>query len=407
MRALRAQYFLVYATNGCIVPFLSVYLAHRNFDHVQIGYVQAAGSVAAVLSPVLVTLLADTRIDARRIMSGLLLLSCAALLTFSQFQAFWPILLLYSLYSLMFGPLAPLQDGINFSLQQRRREAGLLPIPYHRIRVFGTIGFILPGIILYFLLDKQHSVSAALFTAAVFLVLAMFNSFLLPDPLIRKLRDPASVLPTKLPTVAAASAMLRSPLLVFCIATFLVQMSTVAYYTFYPIYLDKQIHLDPKWIALVMDCGVVVEILFMLSFGWLLDRLGMKRLLLLGTSCIALRMALLMLFPITAVAIGIQLFHGIMVLTLQVAPQVLLNRHSDEGYRHSMQGLYTMVIIGVARIVGNLLAGPIAEHSLTTLYGYAAALSMLGVLLLLVAFHDRHPTPTQPTAHRRPVPARV
>ena len=41
-----------------------------------------------------------------------------------------------------------------------------------------------------------------------------------------------------------------------------------------------------------------------------------------------------------------QLFHGMIVLALLIAPPIFLNQHAEDRYRHSMQGLYAMAVMG-------------------------------------------------------------
>jgi predicted MFS family arabinose efflux permease len=53
-----------------------------------------------------------------------------------------------------------------------------------------------------------------------------------------------------------------------------------------------------------------------------------------------------------------------------------------------MQGLYAMAVMGMGRIVGNLIAGPISKWSLQGVYGSAAVLSVIAMGLLWVAFYE-------------------
>ena len=391
MRALRVQYFLAFAVMGSLLPYVSAYFRQEGLSQPQIGYVLALSSVAIILSPVLVTLLADTRLDARWIMAGIFAFSAITLLLVPLAHGFVPILLIWAAHNIAFVAVQPLEDGINFAIQEQRRRRGEPLTPYHHIRVWGTIGFILPSLVLFAFLWAGYSLKLSLWSGAGFAALGLLNTLFLPDPLIRARPDPASALPdsARLPTFGAARAMLRRPVFIFCVATFLLHGAVTAYYGFYPIYLTERLGLGRQWLGLANNLGVVVEIFFMLSFGWWLRMLGLKRLMVLGAMCIALRMALLAV-PSVALAIGSQILHGPMVLVLQVAPPVFLNRDADDRYRHSIQGLYTMLIVGVSRIVGNLLAGPLAKWSLTGLYGCAAAVCLVAAGLVVLAFSDAH-----------------
>src|SRR5690606_24942017 len=146
-------------------------------DSNQIGQLFAASSAAVIISPVILTALADAAIDPRRIVRVALTLSIVFLLLMSQAQAFWYTLVLWSAQSLIILPLLPVLDGLNFAIQQRRREAGLSPAPYHRVRVWGTIGFIIPGLILFGLMKMGLSTAGVLIGGAVMSLLGMINTW--------------------------------------------------------------------------------------------------------------------------------------------------------------------------------------------------------------------------------------
>lgn len=394
MRAVRLQYFLAFAAIGSLLPYISVYFLRNGLSKSQIGTVLAVASLAIILSPALATLLADLRIDARRVLAGCFLLSGMLLIGVWAAAGFWPILIFWGLYALASVPLLPLQDGINFAIQQQRLEQNRPAEPYHRVRVWGTVGFILPSLLLFFFLRYGASIGMIMASGMLFCFAGLINSFFLPDPQIRSRPHPADALSDadRLPTVAAFAALLRPPMFVFCAAMFLLHMSAAAYYGFYPIYLTEQVGIDEQWIGLIAQIGVVIEIFFMLSFGRLTRRLGFKGVMILGVSGIAARMVLLAAWPTALIAVGTQVFHGIQVLGMQVVPPVFLNRFAEEKFRHSMQGLYTILIVGIARLVGGQLSGIVAERNLLWAFWGAAALSALaGVLILFAFFEQTHP----------------
>src|SRR5687768_3029657 len=105
MRSLKAMYFLVFAVGGSVQPALSLYFQARGLSKLQIGFVQAVSSIAVILSPVLLTLLADSRLDARRIMASALLLAAAMLGVLHLVSGVTPILLIWTLHLIAYVPL--------------------------------------------------------------------------------------------------------------------------------------------------------------------------------------------------------------------------------------------------------------------------------------------------------------
>jgi PPP family 3-phenylpropionic acid transporter len=415
-----------------------------------------------------VTLLADAAVPGRRLMALVFALSGTMIASLLITRGFWPILLVYAAHALAFAPVVPLQDGIHFAAQRRRAALGQSTVAYHVVRVWGTLGFIFPGVVLYLFLRRSETVAPALIFAAVACGLALLNTFTLPDTAVSaSRRDPENALtngnghapppgtpgegggegdsalnverrtlnversrptnvqrptlnaqrseddveprtspapsgnspvgatippaPTRLPTVAAARAMLEPHVLVFCLAMALVAMSSACFYQFYAIYLTEELRVDKQWVGLIQNIGVVGEIFFMLAFGWLLRTLTLRWLVIAGVACVMIRMILLAAVPNVWTAVFTQLLHGMTVLAMMVAPPVFLNARAGDAFRNSMQGLYTMAVAGTSRIIGSMLAGVIAERAgLLTAFWVGAGFAAAALALLFFAFHERH-----------------
>jgi len=279
-------------------------------------------------------------------------------------------------------PIVQLQDGMTFAFLRVRREAGLEVDPYHRIRVWGSAGYIIPSFVLYVLMRLKWPIAVILPAAMGFAVLGAVNAFGLPR------------LPTfkgdhsKLPTVAAASALWRPPLRVYCFAMFILTLSTMGFYTFYPIYLTQRIGMRAIWLGPISTVGVIVEIICMLGFGKLVALFGLKGVLIAGVVAMVVRFVLLWQFPNPYVAVGTQLLHGLMTLVTVLTPPMFLDRHADSHFRNSMQGVYAMVVSGIPRVLGNLLAGPIARRTLTGVFACSAILCVIAAVLILIAFYE-------------------
>ena len=385
---------------GSVLPFLPVFLAERGLSRTQIGYVIGAGSLGLALTPVIVTWLADAAIAGRVLMAGIFALTGMTLVGLLGAEAFWAIFLLYALHSFVFAPTVPLQDGIYFTLQQRRQEKGLAAVPYHIVRVWGTIGYIVPSVVLYFFLGRTETVAAALAVGAGFCIAGLVNALILPGD-----RTVAKAENSRLPTLAAARAMLEPHVLVFCIAMFVAHASAAAYYQFYPIHLTDRAGIDKRWVGLIANIGVVVEIPFILGFGWLVQRISLRRVMALGALFLAVRMVLLGSSDTVAVAVGTQVLHGMTVLLIHVCAPIYLNQRAGDEFRNSIQGLYTVAIYATGRMSGSLIAGYVADEvNLQTMFFVSAAMSLLAAALFQYAFRDS-PAPAPQAQEPEPLAA--
>jgi PPP family 3-phenylpropionic acid transporter len=208
------------------------------------------------------------------------------------------------------------------------------------------------------------------------------------------------------PTLAAARALSRGPALALCASMFLGHLAAAAYYGFYPIYLMAEIGFAPEWVGMIFILGVLIELGVMFAVGALVRALGFKGALVLGLACSALRFAIMALWPSPFWAVATQGLHGIMVITLHVLPPMYLDGLARDAYRTSMQGLYTMVVVGLTRLVGNQVGGRLADISLLWLFGASAGALAIGAVLLLVGFRDQISGPaSRPAPGATPGPA--
>lgn len=398
MRDVRAQFFLSFAVLGTVLPYAPVFFRDAGLSQSQLGLAFAAWSAMQAFTPGLVAWAADARVDPRRLVLLCSAVGGAALFSLGLVRGAGPgsVFAVWVVYCAASIPLLPLLDGIYFSLRKRREERGEGPAAaYHRVRVWGTIGYILPSVLLFWLLDAGMPVAGALMSGAAFAAAAGAQALALPDP-----RAPLAVAESAggingrpagggagLPTAAAVRALLRPNLLVFCAALFMAQMASTAMAAFYPVYLTESVGVGAKWVGLIAQVGVLTEVGFVAGCGWLLGRLGTKGLLVAGLSSAAVRLGLLAASAAVPVAVGTQLFHGMQMVMMGVLPQTLLDRHADDGYRHSVQGVYVM-LMGVGKTAGSLAAGWVAGYGVAGVFGYGAGACAAAAALAVVAFRE-------------------
>ncbi len=399
LRPIKRQFFLTFMVMGSLMPYLSVYLSERGLTDTQLGDVLALSGLATMVVPVLMTLLADTRLSSRLLLGGCFAFCAAGCGAMLGAEGLGWIAAAFGLYALALAPLMPLQDGLFFRAEQRNQLLGIATPPYHRVRVWGTVGFLIPAMALFFIIRATGNTSSAVVAAVICGGLGVVNAWTLPRDraetptstgggagagALEKPRD-------RLPTLEALRSVMEPHMLVFWFAMWLLHLAITAYYGFYPLYLTRTLGIGREWIGLIANIGVVGEIFFMLGFGLLVRRLSLRGLMIVGTGCMAVRFALLAAVPTVAVGVGTQLFHGIMVVTMHVAPPIYLNRHAQERFRSSIQGLFAMVVFGTGRVVGNNIAGRIAEVSMTGLFVWASGLCVVAGMLFVFAFREATP----------------
>lgn len=391
MTRIQWQYFLLFHMAGTFMPFMPVFLRdERGFSNRHIGIALALASAATLVTPAIATYLGDSRFDPRRIAAFLFVSAALALVGIGAFEPIPFMMLCWVLFSFAFASIQPLGDGIAFSVLSRRKGRGLPVIPYHRIRVWGTFGFILPSVLVYLLMRFTSLTLGVIVPIGVTTaVVAAFNILRVEDPQKPAGDDPAADR-GRMPTREAARVLFSRRSLPLCAALALSQLGSSAFFGFYAIYMAEVVAVEPHLTGLIFNIGVVIEIAFMLGFATLRHRIGLRGLIACGLAANALRLGFLALYPTVLVAIAVQVFHGFHAIATLVAPQVYINSLAGDRFRNSIQGLYVMSVHGVFRIIGSFLAGILAEIDLVLCYMAAAAFSSFGALII-IAFFKRDP----------------
>jgi predicted MFS family arabinose efflux permease len=189
-----------------------------------------------------------------------------------------------------------------------------------------------------------------------------------------------------LPTFDAARLLLRPPLFIFCLGIGLILFTNAAYYSFYPLYLTEVVGFEPRWVGLIASIGVVLELGYLLLFDRFRSRVSLPAIIIVGSFTCVLRMAMLAFLPSPFWATAFQLFHGVGVIGVFIAPAMYLNSLAGDNYRSSVQGLYVMLVPGGFSILGNLISGQLAAGGLMHLYQISLWVALIGTALLVVAF---------------------
>lgn len=378
---------------GSLMPYLTIYLnSELGISESTIGLLLAGAAVSVVLSPVVMTAIADTKISGRQLLGSIFVCSTLCMLAMAYFAAPWAAFVFFGIHVFLFVSVLPLLDGMNFTVQKQRLEAGQSTTPYHQIRIWGTVGFIIPSLGIYVLLESGFSVGIILYATAFFGALSFLNTRRLPTfrPGAKEAdsNEPAGRPRRKLPTLDAAAVLFKGRPLVFCIALFLAHGATTAYMAFYPIYLTRTIGFSDQIAGLVFNIGAFLEIFFLLGLGWAMKKFGLKWILIIGMASTTARMLTLAAFPTPEMAILTQILHGPIIIAIHVGPVLYLNSIAGDRFRNSIQGLFTMVIVGAPRIVGSLWAGSMAERypDLLMIYFVSGVICIFVVILIALFF---------------------
>lgn len=367
---LSSYYFFYFAAVGTIIPYLGLYLQSLSFNAMEIAQITAVLAMARIISPPLFALLADRRGQFLFYAQLTSFASAVLVLGFWEFDGYAGLLWLMWWLGFFWHAALPPMESLTL------RSLGANLVPYSRIRLWGSVGFIVAVLGVGYLVEL-FGIVAFLWSMTVFFVLmagsTLFNCEQ-PHTYAQGLDLAGLWLSIKNPSV----------LLILGLAL-LVQLSHGVYYAFYSLWLDT-VGYSASEIGLLWTLGVVAEVLLFWRFAQFQHLLSFKGWLLLATGLTVLRWLMIASFAevwwwlsiaqlLHAATFGV--FHSVAVQWLHRA----FHRHQAQG-----QALYVSITYGIGGVLGSLFAGYVwtwGQGVSAFLLAAGAAMLALGLVFFL------------------------
>jgi nucleoside transporter len=376
---------------------VAVYMSNHGMESLT-HWPYTVNPVAAIVAPFFLGLVADRYFATERVLAVLHLLGgLVMLLVPSASGAPLVFILLLLVYNLCYMPTLGLANSLAFHhIRDQERQ---FPI----IRVFGTVGWIVAGLLISFGLSPFVTVlpeqtSLPLYTTAVASLVLGLYSFTLPHT-----PPPAAGLKVSLRSIAGLDALEQlgsRPFYVFVVSSMLICIPLAAYYNFTQIFLEAA---GFRSIAGTQTLGQMSEVIFMLLMPLLFARLGVKWMLVVGMGAWVVRYTLFALGAPAGVRwliLGGVVLHGICYDFFFVTGQIYVDKKSTPGIRGQAQGFLVLITYGVGMLIGAQVAGNtynafLGEQTLLTLRQFQqfwlipAVFAFLVLLFFVSAFRDK------------------
>jgi len=361
----------------------------------QIANVYSTQSWGAIIAPFIIGLIADRYFNAEKIL-GVLHIAGAGLMylmySSDNVSAFFP----YTLgYMILYMPTLALVNSVSFKqMKNPEKEFSL-------IRAFGTIGWIVAGLLISYLFhwDSKENIASGM----------LKNTFLLSGGAALALGLMSFTLPATPPAKSSGQKVSFGQIIgldalkllkdrnfaVFFIASVLICIPLAFYYQIANPFLAGIGVENPTG---KMTIGQISEVLFLLALPIFFTKFGFKKTILVGMLAWVLRYVLFAFGNAGELSfmliIGIAL-HGICYDFFFVSGQLYTNARAGEKYKSAAQGLITLATYGVGMLVGFKVAGWVSDAytgptgtDFKMIWLIPAAIATAVLLMFLVLFKD-------------------
>ncbi len=350
---LSSMMFLQYYVWGSWYVTMGTFMTKiLNATGIQIGAAYSALAIATMISPFFIGMIADRFFAAQKVMGVLHLIGALLLFMASRVTAngtfYWVIML----YSLAYMPTIALSNSVAF--RQMSDPGKQFPV----VRVFGTVGWVISGFMIA-LFGIEQTPNTFLMAALVSAVLGLY-SFFLPDT--PPLAASQSATAKSVMGIDAFVLFKDRPYLIFFIAAIFVCIPLSFYFGFANLYLNQS---GMQNAAGKMVMGQISEALFILAIPFLFNRIGVKKMVLIGMSAWLLRyicFAFGDMGPNVWMLYAGIILHGVCYDFFFVTGYMYTEKKSNERIKSASQGLFTFVTYGLGMFIGTWFSGFVTTY---------------------------------------------
>jgi nucleoside transporter len=314
------------------------------FTGPQIGWIYATTALGAIISPLFVGYIADRFFATQRVLAVLHFIGGACLLACAHQTTFPALMTLLVINALCFMPTLALVNSISF----RNIDD---PNRFSRIAVGGTIGWIISGLVVDFLLGGSAKPTFFYLAGGGAVAIGAYCLTLPHTP--PKGTGSGDVLGLD------ALKLLKEPsFLVFSVCAFLISISLSFYNMWCNAFLAET---GSPWPTALQTLCQFSEIVVMLVMPWFIARIGLKNVLVVGMAAWAIRYAAFATLSFPLIVFGL-LMHGFCYCFVFVAAFIYIGRKAPPEISASAQSFVAFLTLGMGMLVGTQLSGYTAQQ---------------------------------------------
>jgi nucleoside transporter len=406
--------FLQYGIWGAWLPLFFAYLTgHLHIPALKAGLLFSIGALGALLAPFIAGQIADRYFNTEKFLAISHILGAFLVWKLADVTT-WNELVIFSLlYSVIYAPTLALTNSLAFHhLPDRDRDFG-------KVRVWGTIGWIVVGIGVAQWLLYKHSQGATPAEVQANQLAGMADALRASAILGVAMGIYCLVLPKTPPSTgkqpfAAAEAMhevVRQPLLILFIVSFFVACIHQFYFVMTAPFLNSlNIHsaLVNRIFGVggggLMTIGQMSELVVLAIMPFVIKSVPRKTILAIGLLAYVLRFFIFAYVPHPGAVIPALALHGVCFGCFFFVAFMIVDQFTTKDVRASAQSLYNVVLVGFGTIVGNYFAGKVGQIAtkdgvvnFKTLFAVPMWVALACLFILLIGY----PRNAQPREEER------
>lgn len=360
-------YFVYFLMLGGVAPYFSLYLRKLGFDGVAIGTLLALMPLARVFAPNAWAWIADHQGQRRplvRMTTAAAALSCAGLLLAKSFGWLFVVILVLNIF---WCAALPLVEATTMGHLKGRLG------DYGRIRVWGSISFVISVVLLGQILDRTGIRWLPVMLVTLFTLCALAAWAL-----------PVDQVPPHHEDHAPLREIVRRPEVVALFAAcFLMALAHGPYNTFYSIHLVENGY-SKSAVGWLWALSVVGEVFVFLLMPRLMQRFTIPAIITFSLGCAVVRFLLIGWFAQSLVLMMLaQLMHAATFGAHHAAALAAIH-HLFRGRTQARgQALYTSLGFGAGGAAGGFASGWLWQHTTPALtFTFAAGAALLALFVV-------------------------
>ena len=351
------MFFQFFIWGGWWVTLGTFLSKNLNASGIEISAAFSTQSWGAIIAPLFIGLIADKFFNAEQILGVLHILGGLFLYLMTNvndFQSFYPYILVYMI---IYMPTLALVNSVAFyQMNDTARD-------FSSIRVFGSIGWIIAGLMISYLfkwdsiesIEDGELINTILMVSLVSFIFGLYSFTLPKTPPSKNPKNKFSL--KEIFGLDALKLLKDKNFFLFFISSILICIPLAFYYqNTNPFLVDLSVT-NPTG---KMTLGQISEVLFMLLLPIFYKRFGFKKTILIGIFAWTVRYISFSFGALNSenylLIMGI-ILHGICYDFFFVSGQIYTDHKADKKIKSAAQGLITLATYGLGMLIGYWIAG--------------------------------------------------